>query len=188
MSKGQKLPHAEVLLTAQRIEFALRPFCERIEIAGSLRRMRPFVGDIEIVAIPQRPVDLFGIPQLDADTALDRFLIEKQVRMTKNGRKYKQFTYGKFKVDLFLPETAAHWGSIFLVRTGSHEFNMWLMAVRAKQLGLRFADGLLYDNGRVVDTYTEEAVFAALQMEVVPPTDRDDNRWLAYLKDKVTSD
>ena len=65
---------------------------------------------------------------------------------------------------------------------------MWLMAVRAKQLGLRFADGLLYDNGRVVDTYTEEAVFAALQMEVVPPTDRDDNRWLAYLKDKVTSD
>lgn len=183
MSQGQKQPHAQVLTVAQHIEYTLRPYCERIEIAGSLRRQRPFVGDIELVAIPKRPVDLFGMPQMGTDTALDQFLVEKQVKLSKNGRKYKQFTYGKHKVDLFLPETKAHWGSIFLIRTGSHEFNMWLMAVRAKQLGLRFTDGLLYDNGRVVDTYTEEAVFAALQMRFVPPTDRDDSRWLAYLNE-----
>ena len=30
-----------------------RPYCERIEIAGSVRRRRPQVNDIEIVCIPK---------------------------------------------------------------------------------------------------------------------------------------
>ena len=183
MSQGDKLPHGKVWATAERIRNALDPYCAMIEIAGSLRRKRPMVGDIEIVALPNRPTNLFGELIPDAPTTLDLFLDERHVQFVKNGRKYKQFHYGQHKVDLFLPETSAHWGSIFLIRTGSHEFNMWIMTTRARKVGLRFADGLLYRNGRVLETYTEEAVFEALKMRFVPPTDRDDGRWLKYLED-----
>lgn len=49
---------------------ALRPHCERVEAAGSIRRGKPFVNDIEIVCVPRtvkvatpkitRPGDLFS--------------------------------------------------------------------------------------------------------------------------------
>ena len=38
----------------------LAPFCERIEIAGSTRRKKPEVGDIEIVCIPKQINDLLN--------------------------------------------------------------------------------------------------------------------------------
>jgi DNA polymerase/3'-5' exonuclease PolX len=42
----------------------LAPVCERVEVAGSLRRRKEYVGDIEIVAIPKtkREPDMFGAP------------------------------------------------------------------------------------------------------------------------------
>jgi len=42
---------------AQIVKSELSPHCERIEIAGSIRRGKPEVKDIEIVAIP-KPYDV----------------------------------------------------------------------------------------------------------------------------------
>ena len=83
MSKVSKRPFSEVLPIAQHIVDSLSPFCERIELAGSLRRKRPMVGDIEIVAIPYRPrkpqLSLLEPAQIDwkKPTELDGFLQEK---------------------------------------------------------------------------------------------------------------
>ncbi|GAF93472.1 unnamed protein product, partial [marine sediment metagenome] len=41
----------------------LRPMAKRIEIAGSIRREKPFVGDIEICMIPD-PSKLFDLKPL----------------------------------------------------------------------------------------------------------------------------
>ena len=41
---------------AEKVKALLLPHCERIEIAGSVRRKKPNVKDIEIVAIP-KPFD-----------------------------------------------------------------------------------------------------------------------------------
>lgn len=38
---------------AQSVVFALAPHCERIEIAGSVRRMKAYLDDIDIVCIPR---------------------------------------------------------------------------------------------------------------------------------------
>lgn len=191
MSAATKTPLAEAQQTAEHITAALTPFCYRIAIAGSIRRQRPFVGDIEIVALPQRQTDLLGnaVPGL---MPLEAFLREKKVTIIKGGydpkkkalQKYIQFKYGRYAVDLFLPETAAHWGSIFTIRTGSHEFNMWLMKTRARQVNVKFISGLLYTWQRQPIATPEEAdVFAALQMEFVPPSERDNGGWLGYVKE-----
>ena len=179
MSRGSKRPFAEVMPTAQHIISVLAPFCERIEVGGSLRRKRPFIGDIEIVALPQRARNLFGEPVLDKPTALDLFLADKVGGgMIKNGNLYKQFGYGRFMVDLVLPASAAHWGAIYMIRTGSHEFNMWMMNRHAPSQRVRFRNGLLYDSkNTLILTHEETAVFAALNLPFIPPTRRDDGRW-----------
>ena len=184
MSAGQKQPYSKLYPMAQHIAEAIGPFCERLEIAGSLRRGRPMVGDIEIVALPKLTRDLFDEPLPDAPTPLDAFLAQKGVKLSKNGRRFKQFVYGGVSVDLWLPASAAHWGTILLIRTGSHDFNSWLMSERQHKAGVMFSDGRLYDRrtGLLVDAPEEAAVFDLLKMGFVPPADRDDRKWLAYVK------
>jgi DNA polymerase/3'-5' exonuclease PolX len=52
MSTGAKIPYATALAAAQSLEAALEPYCARTLIAGSLRRRRPAVGDLELVVMP----------------------------------------------------------------------------------------------------------------------------------------
>ena len=111
MSKGQKRPYEQVMPIAQHIVEALRPFCEngRIEIAGSLRRGRQMVGDIEICAIPKRPYklqrSLFQPKEVDFDaqTELGKFLKSKlkEKYWRLDGQKLKSFYYSGIQVDLF---------------------------------------------------------------------------------------
>jgi DNA polymerase/3'-5' exonuclease PolX len=175
----QKRPYNEVLPIAQRIIKGIAPYCERVEIAGSLRRKRPLIGDIEIVALPKRQLDLLGEPS-KLPTMLDMFLRARLCDdLVKDGDKYKQFPYAGHQVDLFLPASADHWGCIFLIRTGSYEFNQWLMSVQQRKAGVLFRDGLLR-NGRgiTIPTPEEGDVFKALGLPFIAPELRDDNLWM----------
>lgn len=53
MSTGERIPLAAADALAARVVLELGPCCERIEVGGSVRRRRPDVGDLEIVAIPR---------------------------------------------------------------------------------------------------------------------------------------
>lgn len=183
MSTSQKKPYSVVFPVASHIVETLRPYCDRIEIAGSLRRKRQYIGDIEIVAIPKQDKDLFG--NLIPDSfPLDQFLQEKQVKLSKNGKLYKQFTYGSYTVDLFLPTSPAHWGSIYSIRTGSHEFNLWLMNVAAPNAGVKFDKGLIYSRTDFypLNTPEEADVFGVLNLPFIPVDKRDDREWLTVLR------
>lgn len=176
MSSGDKAPYDLVLSVARRLVDALRPHCLRVELAGSLRREKPMVGDIEIVAVPQRQLDLFGTP-VPGRTDLDRFLDSRHVEFTKRGDRYQQFTCGRerYTVDLFLP-TLATWGSVFTIRTGSWEFSRWLVTARAAGGAapdtIAFVDGRLYESGRRLHTPEEDDVFAALGLAFISPIER----------------
>lgn len=52
MSDGEKRPHADMLAVALEVRGLLALACTRIAIAGSVRRGKALVGDIEIVAQP----------------------------------------------------------------------------------------------------------------------------------------
>ncbi|NIN36317.1 MAG: hypothetical protein GTO60_14990, partial [Gammaproteobacteria bacterium] len=62
MSQANKQPLEIARGIAEQLVSAFAEHCERIEIAGSIRRLRPDIGDIEIVAIPiiDRQQALFG--------------------------------------------------------------------------------------------------------------------------------
>jgi DNA polymerase/3'-5' exonuclease PolX len=55
------MDHAGAFAIAEQCRAVLAPFCARIEIAGSIRRGKPQVKDIELVAMPRQvPTGLFG--------------------------------------------------------------------------------------------------------------------------------
>lgn len=199
-SDTPKIPYRIAFVIAETLIEDIRPFCHRVEIAGSLRRMTPEVGDIEIVAMPYRIRDLFGEERQEGPTELDRYLDDRtDLIFTSRGAKYQRFNvpFGQWPefsilfdkgpessllfdqgpyvaVDLFLP-TAATWGSIYTIRTGSWEFSRWLVSQRhyvAQGAGITFSEGLLYLDGRLLSTPEEEHVFAALGIAYIPPRER----------------
>jgi len=50
---GIRHPLGMIRVLADQVVCALAPFCERIETAGSIRRERPFCGDVAVVAVPR---------------------------------------------------------------------------------------------------------------------------------------
>lgn len=178
MSTTTKRPIQTVMPIAQRLLSALAPHCHRVELAGSLRRGRPMVGDIELVAIPIRPTNLLG-EALDGPTQLDRYLDSRAIQFVKRGPKYQQFQYGPYLVDLFLA-TPATWGSVFTIRTGSADFSKWLVTYEPRgacpwQVSFGNANanpGRLTHNGRLLSTPEESDVFNALGLAYIDPTHR----------------
>lgn len=179
MSDTEKRPYAQVHAVASALVNALSPACHRIEIAGSLRRQKEMVGDIEIVAIPRLHTNLLGDP-LDT-SEVDDVLASWPLTLHKNGPKYKQFSFEwqpgwTFKVDLFLQPDPATWGWNFMVRTGSADFSHKMVTPRAyggfKPDDLVIKDARVWRNGASLDTAEEPDVFALWGMQFVEPEDR----------------
>jgi len=167
---------------AEQVKAELAPACQRVEIAGSIRRQKETVGDIEIVCIPVPVLDMFGEPA--GDTELD-YLLHRLVNLvnrqleppTKNGTRYKQFeltNYHGLKLDLFIANPD-NWGIIYAIRTGSAEFARKLVTQRNR-------GGLLPSDCRVAGGYIwrgEEQLQTPSEREVlemcggwVEPVDR----------------
>jgi DNA polymerase/3'-5' exonuclease PolX len=164
---------------AERLLRAMEPYCERICIAGSIRRQKPDVGDIEIVAIPRweprpDPANLFGesvpVNTLFADWASAAGL-EWLKGFAPEGKQWVAELPEGINLDLYLPN-ARNWGNILLLRTGSAEFNKAIVN-HAAEYGFPFRDGFVRGrDGRELEMPTERAVFELLGLEYVVPEAR----------------
>ena len=156
----------------------LAPFCERIEVAGSVRRQKAEVGDLEIVAIPKMidTLNLFG-DIVGAQSQLDLFNFELFGRVIKGGSRYKQIEMRVgINLDLFLVLLPAQWGVIFLIRTGSADFSRMMVTQKVKGGYLpsdcRVKDGAIWRGETMLSTPEESDFFNLCGMDVVPPEKR----------------
>ena len=176
MSDVEKRPIRDAILIARAVMYLLEHTCSRIEFAGSLRREKPLIGDIEIVAIPILPTDLFGKPVFNLPTPLDILLECGGYTMIKNGKKMKQFLYADMTVDLFLQPDPATWGVNFMIRTGSADFSRWMVTRRLYGGGLpndmKFLEGRLWKGNVMLDTPEEQDVFQAMGLAYIDPYSR----------------
>lgn len=157
---------------AAKILEGLSPFCERIEIAGSIRRRRENVNDIDIVALP-------GAGQLAAFRA--RVLAKATpvsdgqqtiIARLENGVQLDVWIAKRPYQDMFF-KTVTNFGTLLLCRTGSKEHNIKLCQ-RAKDLDLHWNPHAgVYAGDKLLACETEEEIFAALKMEFVPPEKRE---------------
>ena len=74
MSDKPRFPRADALAVARELCAALKPVTERLVVAGSLRRGRTDVGDVEILFIPS-----FEDRQLDMFTTAPHNLAEEEI-------------------------------------------------------------------------------------------------------------
>lgn len=160
----------EATQIAMELESKLRPYCDRIEVVGSIRRGRADVKDIDIVAIPNEEKLMvggyFGRRHLVGAIASSN--------VTQNGKSVASFLYGDAPVDIYwaTPET---WGTLLLIRTGSKQHNIKL-CMMAKKKGWQLkasGEGLFDAYNRRVAGSTEEGIFNALDLPFIPPGERE---------------
>lgn len=153
------------------------PEVERCEHAGSLRRMRETIGDVDVLAASRDPK-----PIMAAFTALP-FVAE----VVASGEKKTSIRTAKgLQVDLRVvpPES---WGAALQYFTGSQAHNVRTreIAVRA---GLKLSEYGLFDAGsdEPIVSATEEEVYERLGLPWVHPTLREDTGEIeAALKDEL---
>jgi DNA polymerase/3'-5' exonuclease PolX len=174
---------AAATLVARSVEEALRPACERILIAGSIRRLKPTVGDIEIVVLPKMidgiRTDLFAPPP--KVRALDGFLetLKLQDRLVAHptkaadGDRYKRLWMPKeeMQLDLFIVRPPAEWGPIAAIRTGSAAYSKKAVTELRDQ-GLECKEGRIMRGNEVVPCPTEEEFFRLAGIPFLTPADR----------------
>lgn len=162
----------QVMTVAGQVSSMLADACERIEVAGSLRRGKATVKDVEIVAIPR------WTPALLA--RLDRLVLEGTIRKAEYGvgglhrwgEKYRGFVYKGVRFEVFLAN-ADNWGYIFWLRTGPGDANQYVMTrmmLGSAPVRCRGAD--VWHEGRKLVVAEEEVFFGLLGMRWVPPSER----------------
>jgi DNA polymerase/3'-5' exonuclease PolX len=124
--------YAEAKRLADQLLAELSPVCERIEIAGGVRRMKPDPHDIELVAIPKlEPIkDLFG--GIGGQRNLLNQFIEDNYFCDKNGDRYKKIVVTpEISCDLFIVlPPFRQWGVLFTIRTGPADFSHRIVTPR----------------------------------------------------------
>ncbi|HRI89166.1 MAG TPA: DNA polymerase/3'-5' exonuclease PolX [Candidatus Hydrogenedentes bacterium] len=136
---------------------------ERIEIAGSLRRCKEVVKDIDIVASSKKPELL--MERFIAAEGVDRVTGKGE---TKSSIVLKSGLAADLRVvsDTEFPYALHHF-------TGSKEHNV-AMRQRAKDLGLKMNEYGLFRGDALVKCKDEAAIFKALNLPFIPPELRED--------------
>jgi DNA polymerase/3'-5' exonuclease PolX len=172
----EKIPYSKIKIFADAAVAKLLPYCARIEIAGSIRREKQLVGDIEIVCTPLSNCDLFGNPISHVQGFLDT--INTAVWRNNNncighepiGKYYRRQIPGDIQVDIFCC-TPTNWGWIYLLRTGSADFNQKILDA-LKDNGIQSINGYLQKGASLLATPEEEDVFDLVGWDFVPPAMR----------------
>jgi DNA polymerase (family 10) len=142
------------------------PGCQRCAYAGSLRRMRETIGDVDILAAAQ-----------DSAPLMAAFIAQPEVAsvIASGPTKTSIRTAAGLQVDLRVVQLDA-WGAALQYFTGSTAHNVAVrqIAVREK---LRLSEYGLFDveTGALIVSRTEEEVYARLGLAWVPPPMREDH-------------
>jgi DNA polymerase (family 10) len=163
---SEALPRAEPMLEALRSH----PDVVRCSAAGSLRRHREVIGDIDLLASSKQPAEV-----------IDFFTSQPGIIkvLAKGETKASVLLEGGIQSDLRVVSDAEY-SSALLYFTGSKEHNI-VMRQRAIDRGLRLNEYGLFrskeetrDPKLLVKCRTEEEIFEKLGLHYIPPEMRED--------------
>ena len=153
-----KLKEAKII--AEKYLNELKPYCLKAKIAGSIRREKPEVKDIEIVCVP-------NIHQL---INFCKKVNEWQKVKGEPTEKYTQrLLQENIKLDLFIA-TLDNWGLVYAIRTGSAEFSHKILACGWVKKGYHSRNGILYNrNNEAAFIREEKDLFELIGIDYIEP-------------------
>jgi DNA polymerase (family 10) len=165
LQTGRRHPLAFVAATADKLAAALRqvPGVAEVTVAGSFRRMRDTVGDLDIL-----------VATADPAPAMRRFLDDPEVAevLAHGPTRAGVVLRSGLQVDLRVIEPAA-FGAALVYFTGSKAHNIAIRR-RAQQRGLKISEYGVFRGTRRIAGDSEASVYAALGLDEIPPELRED--------------
>lgn len=159
------LDEASYLVESLRKHLQVIPSIKQLEFAGSYRRGKETVGDLDIVIVSEHPDAAMN--QLNSFPRLQEVLARGDTKMSIR-------VHGGFQVDMRVVP-AESFGAAMQYFTGSKEHNVEIRG-RAKKLGLRINEYGVYreeDLDHPIAGETEESVYAAVQLPWIAPELRE---------------
>ena len=171
---GRRIIH-DVLPYAQHLVSRLQKVAgvTHIDIAGSLRRRKEMIGDIDLIATTTQPREL-----IRTFKSLPQITEVLEAGDTKIAVRYSNGLNGDLLI--LSPD---EYGAALLHFTGSREHNIKLREL-AKKKKMKLSEHGLFREKTRVTSRTEEAVYKALGLQFIPPELRvgDDEIEIAKLK------
>lgn len=155
---------------AEQLVEELKPHCERIEIAGSIRRKKSTIGDVEIVVIA-KPYKT-GMFEDGIAKVVNKWVKVKGTLEYGLTKYTQRILPSGLKLDLFFA-TPENWGSILAIRTGSATYSHKVLACGWKNRGYTSKGGILFREGESFNVPEEEDLFRMAGVKFVPPEERD---------------
>ena len=148
---------------AEAVVKRLSPYCKKIEVAGSIRRRKPSVNDIDICLIPS---DLWNLHQ-------EILSLCRPFKPKISGLKIMRIEVASTQVDIYFCDETT-WATLLLIRTGPTERNIKLCSI-AKKRGWHLAasgDGLFDETGKRIAGESELSIYQALGLPFQDPRER----------------
>ena len=146
-----------VLNLAKRIVKQLKPYCRRIEIAGSIRRKKPNPKDIDIVLIPKNR------------DKLEEFM-RKKGKYLQGGEHESTWKIEGVKIELYYT-IDEEWGAALLAYSGKKGSNIGLRMI-AKLKGFKLNNHGLFKKGKCIAGKSEREIYKALGRPYKKPENR----------------
>jgi len=165
--KDQRIPIGEALPVVDEVLGALRPLpgVKNLTAAGSLRRFRETVGDIDLMGTADNPEEV-----------INAFVNLPQIRevLAKGPTKASVILPGGLQADLRMVEHDS-FGSLLQYFTGSKQHNITLRT-RGQKKGLKLSEYGITDvkTDKLEKFATEEAFYRRLGLQYIPPEIRED--------------
>ena len=163
---------------AEKYVAMLASYCEKISIAGSIRREKEEVNDIEIVCVPKiersSRIDLFGNSETGAYRPVKEFMELVDSLEKIKGQADQKYTRRKLpegiELDLFMPNID-NWGYILLIRTGDWEYSKSIVT-QLKKRGYTCEGGYIWQGKKQLVTKDEQTVFDLCALPFIQPKQR----------------
>jgi len=157
------MEYKKAKLIADQVLSDLKPHCDRIEIAGSIRREKEYPNDIEIVAIPKPyGTDLFESGIATVINKWEKIKGELPCKYTQ------RLLPEGIKLDIFFA-SPENWGLIFAIRTGSADYSRFILATGWVKLGYHSKNGILTKDETEYPVREEIDLFKLLGLKWIDP-------------------
>ncbi len=160
----------DALQTAELVTGKLKqlPYVRKVEVAGSIRRMKETIGDIDLLVScleedRNKVADYFTGPHI-ANSVIAKGNTKASIIQRETGK----------QVDMRIIKEN-EWGSALQYFTGSKEHNVHLRTI-ARNMGYKINEYGVFSmkDGKRLAGKTEEEIYGVLKFQIMPPEMRED--------------